>query len=120
MKNKFAIVIPTKAVSVNQAYPTNKQGRRFLSKEGKALKEAIGYWCTGKIPWKLKKTDEFKLNLFFAFKDNRRRDLDDYFKLTIDALTNIAWLDDSQIKIIFAAIEQKREADYIKIMIEKL
>lgn len=120
MSDNFQIILPIKAVSLNNAYSQNRQGRRFLTKEGKRFKEAVGYWCIGKIPWKLNKNDRFLLSIWFNFKDKRRRDIDDNLKLLIDALVGIAFIDDGQIVGINALKEQGSEKDEIILEIDKV
>ena len=96
------IIVNQKAISLNNAYPLGKHGRRYLTKKGKEFKEAvrtITYLYSKEIK-KIKSTskdDKYSVMITFVFKDKRRRDIDDYFKLCIDALTGIIWQDDSQI-----------------------
>jgi Holliday junction resolvase RusA-like endonuclease len=102
------IKVKTKPISVNSAYPGI--GRRFLSQEGKTYKEIIA--------WAGRKFDPtpgpLHIDLTFCFADNRRRDVDDYLKLSIDALTGIWYADDSQIQSLTA---KKRKGDeyYVEI-----
>lgn len=80
-------------VSINNAYPTNRQGRRFLSPDGKAWKEEIA--------WAFKKhkpsSKEFIVTIILEVADNRRRDIDNGIKMILDALTGIVWIDDRQV-----------------------
>lgn len=80
-------------VSINNAYPTNRQGRRFLSPEGKAWKEEVA--------WSFKRckpsSKEFAVTIILEIADNRRRDIDNGIKLILDSLTGIVWIDDRQV-----------------------
>ena len=120
-ENKLEIVLPLKAVSMNQAYPSNKKGHRYLSEEGKIFKEAICYLLAGKIPWQANEKDEFEVRVNFYFKDNRRRDIDDYFKLFLDALTDArVWVDDRQVVLLTGEKKQGWDRDEIYLSIKKI
>jgi Holliday junction resolvase RusA-like endonuclease len=72
--------------------------RTYMAAEGKALKEQ--YQWEARSQWKgkgkpLEGDIEVSISLFFGTK--RRADLDNFNKLSLDALTGIAYLDDSQI-----------------------
>jgi len=101
MKETF--LIKAKAISVNQAYPTGKHGRRFLSPKGKEFKKIVADTLLYEYNEKLEKIksetgkEKYCVEIVFCFKDKRRRDVDDYFKLLIDSLTDVVWKDDSQI-----------------------
>lgn len=99
--------VMTKPVSVNQAYPTGFNGRRFLSKEGKEYKELLG-WAAREFKGDPSKAF-MKVKYTFGFKDKRRRDIDDYIKLTQDALSGIWFEDDCQIVAISATKEYSEE-----------
>jgi len=68
----------------------------YMTAEGKALKEQ--YQWEARAQWKGKPLEgdiEVSITLYFGTK--RRADLDNFNKLSLDALTGIAYLDDSQI-----------------------
>lgn len=68
----------------------------YMSAAGKALKEA--YQWEAKSQWDgepLSGPVEVAITLFHG--DKRARDLDNYGKVLLDALTGIVWLDDKQI-----------------------
>lgn len=121
----FKLIINQKAISLNNAYPLGKQGRRYLTKEGKEFKEAViaTTYLYNKDVKKIKSTsenDRYGVMITFAFKDKRRRDIDDYFKLCIDALTGIIWEDDSQIYQLIGTKIQPAPNDCVIIYITKL
>lgn len=84
-----------------------------MTPEGKALKEQ--YQWEARSQWKGKPLDgdiEVSITLYFGTK--RRADLDNFNKLSLDALTGIAYLDDSQI----AGLHLKRGYDKMRPRIE--
>lgn len=108
MKLKLLI----KPVSVNMAYPSDRSGRRHLSKEGKVYKETLG-WAAKSLNSPLL-TGHIGANYTFGFADKRRRDVDDYIKLTQDALSGICFVDDSQI-IELTAKKQPSKEPFVEI-----
>lgn len=111
------IRVETKPVSVNSAYPTNRQGIRFLTKEGKAYKNEIAWAAKSAYPEPL--TGQLKAIYRFGFADKRRRDVDDYIKLTQDALVGICFDDDSQI-IQLEAEKVNSDIYFVEIEINKI
>ncbi len=68
-----------------------------MSKIGKQTKEA--YQWEMKSQYKGKPLLEpISVTAEFYFKDNLRRDVDNYNKLVLDAASGILWKDDSQIQ----------------------
>jgi Holliday junction resolvase RusA-like endonuclease len=58
--------------------------------ENKKSKRVTKFW----IPWE----NELSMRIHIVFPDERRRDLDNYWKLAIDSLKGKVFKDDSQIK----------------------
>lgn len=85
---------------MNKAYPSSLTGRRFLSKEGKGYKEIIAWAAHSDNNDNT--TLPISISYTFGFADRRRRDVDDYIKLTQDALTGVWFKDDCQIVEIHA------------------
>lgn len=85
------IVLKTKPISVNQLY----RGRRFLTANGKSVKELMGYEAKKQYAGKPLKC-YIGLDIDF-YVPNHRSDLDNLLKATIDCLTGILWDDDNQI-----------------------
>ena len=70
---------------------------RFMKKEAKARK--IQYEWEAFAQWKGKPlSGDFKIEIDLFFGDRRKRDWDNFHKLTMDALTGIVWVDDGQVK----------------------
>jgi Holliday junction resolvase RusA-like endonuclease len=69
----------------------------YMCKQGKDLKES--YQWQAKSQWKGNPTTkDVEIEVRLYFKDNRRRDWDNWHKILCDSLTGIVWEDDSQIK----------------------
>ena len=67
-----------------------------MSPEGKAIKE--GYQWEAKSQWKQPiLTGDISVSITLYFGTKRRADLDNFNKLSLDALTGIVYEDDSQI-----------------------
>lgn len=67
-----------------------------MTAAGKALKEA--YQWEAKSQWKGKPlAGDIAVEATFYFGTKRKADLDNFNKISLDALTGIAWEDDSQI-----------------------
>ncbi len=67
-----------------------------MTAEGKALKEA--YQWEARAQWKGKPlAGDIDVSMTLYFGTKRKADLDNFNKLSLDALTGIAYLDDSQI-----------------------
>jgi Holliday junction resolvase RusA-like endonuclease len=90
-----------------------------MTKEGHALKEQ--YQWEAKSQWKGKPLEgdiEVSITLYFGTK--RRADLDNFNKLSLDALTGIAYLDDSQIARLTIARGYDRARPRIEIALNLL
>lgn len=69
----------------------------YMSKEAKQLKK--DYQWEAKSQWhKPIILTDLEIYIKLYFKDNRRRDIDNYHKLSLDALSGIVYTDDKQIK----------------------
>lgn|SRR3990167_4487096 len=69
----------------------------YITKEGKALKEDYQWQIKSQYKGKPLKGDiDLRIELFFG--DNRKRDIDNFNKILIDAFTGILWEDDSQVQ----------------------
>lgn len=117
MKLTTQFTIRTNPISLNHAYPSNKQGRRFLTKEGKEYKELIGWEATMAGAFY---TPPIEVKLIFYFKDNRKRDVDNFIKLVLDSLSGIIYKDDSDVTAIYARKAVDKNNPRISITIRKL
>ncbi len=103
------IVLSGEPKSTQHLYGLTCRGRfptRYMTPAGKALKTA--YQWEAKAQWKgepLQGDIEVSITLYLGTK--RRADLDNFNKLSLDALTGVAYEDDSQI----AALHLRRVYD---------
>ena len=109
---KKNIVLITPMISVNKMY----RGRRFLSKEGKGTKYAIGLELLAMGKFELI-TTPVALNIIFYVKNNRA-DLDNMLKALLDCLTGVLYTDDSLVTElhIFKEIDKTNPRTLIQIL----
>lgn len=86
------LTIKGKGISVNRLYI----GKRYLSKEGSAFKEMLG-WEAKKFWHKAPLAGDVGIAIDFYYSDKRRRDIDNPIKAILDSLNGIIYKDDSQI-----------------------
>ena len=91
-KGDMKLTLTTMPISTNKLY----QGRRFLTKEGKANKEAISW--EAKAQWMPRKpiTGKIAITGRLYFKDGRMLDIEN-LKALWDSLSGIVYEDDRQI-----------------------
>lgn len=116
MKQSFTI--PYKPNSVNSHWRTSKTGGQYLSKEGKEFRENVRAYIKLFKYKTYENNVKVKLDLYFS--DNRRRDLDNYFKSIIDCFNGILYLDDKQIYKIEATKHTNAKENYFCIEIEEV
>ena len=88
---------PKSTGSIYRAVSRGRFAGVYMSKQGKSMKEsyiaqAISQWHS--VP--LQGDIEIDVKIWFGTK--RRSDIDNFHKLSFDALTGIVWEDDSQIQ----------------------
>jgi Holliday junction resolvase RusA-like endonuclease len=91
----------------------------YMTAEGKALKEAYQWEAkahASRAGFKPLVSD-LDVTIRFYFCTQRKRDLDNMNKLVLDALTGIAWEDDSQIAALHLYREYDRASPRIEIAI---
>lgn len=95
----MTLVLSGKPKSTQTIYRSACNGRqptRYMTAEGKALKEQ--YQWEARSQWKGKPLQgDVEVSVTFYFGTKRRTDLDNFNKLWADALTGVVWDDDSQI-----------------------
>jgi Holliday junction resolvase RusA-like endonuclease len=92
MKINFKLDI--QPVLTNHAYPTNRNGGRYLTQGGKDYKEALAWaakFALGNQPMFTAPCVSF----IFVYSDHRRRDIDSAIKISLDSLTGVLFEDDS-------------------------
>ena len=93
----------------------------YMTKTGKERKHQYA-WET-KSQWKkpmIPKDVELAVDILIYFSDNRKRDWDNYHKITMDALEGIVMENDSQIKEAHVIKEVDRENPRTEIVIHSL
>lgn len=70
---------------------------RYMTKEGKELKEQYQLEARKQYKGKVMLAD-YDMEIILFFKDKRRRDVDNYNKLVLDALEGVVYEDDKQVK----------------------
>lgn len=114
----MTITLTGEPKSTQHIYRASCRGRfptTYMTAEGKALKEA--YQWEAKSQWRGKPLEtevELWITLYMATK--RLPDLDNYNKLSLDALTGIVYNDDSQIRALH--IERAYDKKHPRIEIE--
>jgi Holliday junction resolvase RusA-like endonuclease len=89
------ITLYTKPCPVNQKYGIIN-GRNLLTKKYRDAKEALAWEIRSQ--WKKQPIGgDVVINIIEYFGDNRRRDIDAYLKVILDAGSGILYGDDSQI-----------------------
>ena len=84
-----------KPIGLNNAYPTNRQGRRYLTDEGKAYKARIG-WAAKQAMQNQPFFEKPTVTIGLGF--NRHGcDIDNPVKLILDAMTKIVYTNDPKV-----------------------
>lgn len=100
MSKSSVIILSGNPLSTGNIYATGFHGgfaKRYMKPQGRTMKES--YQWQAKSQWKSKVTDkDISISVHLYFGDKRKRDIDNYHKLSLDALTGIVWEDDSQIQ----------------------
>jgi crossover junction endodeoxyribonuclease RusA len=114
---QFEIPFP---LSVNQYWRTY-QGRILISETGRLFRSKMKAHIHELMYKKLAKKVEGKLKVEFLVSrpDNRRRDLDNLLKVTLDVMTHAGvWDDDSQIQDL--RIRWREPGDTVTVIIEEI
>jgi Holliday junction resolvase RusA-like endonuclease len=91
------IILKGNPQSTNHLYkPARNHRGVYMTLEGKIMKTM--YQWEAKRQWQRPVFEgNLKVEIKLFFKDERRRDWDNWHKISMDALTGIVWKDDSQI-----------------------
>lgn len=98
MKKILDVILP-QPPSVNHYTRASRHGGRYLSKEALAFKQETHRRVAPFAP-QSPSENRLVVKVVFGFKDARKRDLDNYLKVTLDSLQNIIFADDSQIDVL--------------------
>jgi crossover junction endodeoxyribonuclease RusA len=93
------IILKGNPASNQTIYGMNCRGSfptRYMTARGKSIKEQ--YQWEAKSQHKGRPLErEIEIDIELYFKDKRKKDIDNFGKILLDALTGIVWKDDSQI-----------------------
>lgn len=96
MNNDIILYLPWPP-TVNSYYKTSRSGHKYLDKSVGAFRDAIHTALHEQVPG-LELVDPLFIDVFLFPPDKRKRDLDNYMKGLLDAITvSGLWEDDSQI-----------------------
>lgn len=99
------VAVPQSPISLNNAYSTNRQGRRFLKKEAKDFKQTIIDACEG-ASFSVSEKEYVSIEIHCYFESivtkrgsiiKRRHDIDGGEKFVIDAISTGLGFDDALI-----------------------
>lgn len=109
------IVLKGNPISTQHAY--GQRGKiRYMKKVAKDLKRSYQFQAVEQ--WKEKPLEvKLEVAILLFFKDKRKRDWDNWHKLSMDALTGIVWEDDSQIQkaIVYKGIDKENPRIEIRV-----
>jgi Holliday junction resolvase RusA-like endonuclease len=116
------IVLSGEAKSTQHIYGLACRGRfpqRYMTPESKRLKWE--YQLEARAQWRGKPlTGDIEVSITLYFGTKRRADLDNFNKLSLDALTGIAYEDDSQIAKLTIERAYDKKKPRIAVTIEPL
>lgn len=116
------IILKGNPYSTNSIYfsnPKAKIGMRFMSNKARELKKT--YTEQANNQWNSDPLDcELKTTITLYFGDKRKRDWDNYHKLSMDSLSGVVFVDDSQIRQAEVFLRYDRENPRTEIDIFKL
>lgn len=100
-----SVIVPGEPVSKHRARFGNN-GRVYSPQASKEAQEWVAWHIKQKNPYLLPdSTGLFGIRIIFYRSNNIRLDIDNLSKLVLDAITNLIWKDDRQLKELFARKE---------------
>lgn len=91
------IILKGKPLSTNNCYYHAGKGITFIKAGAKTLKEDYAWQARSQFKGEPLK-EKLEINIQLYFPQKREYDWDNFHKLSMDALTGIVWIDDSQIQ----------------------
>ena len=116
MKQRFEI--PFRPDSVNTHWRTSKYRGQYLSKAGRQFRDNVQNFI--KTQKHITFTGKIKVNIELYFKDNRKKDIDNYFKAILDSFNGFLYTDDSFIYQLKGTKKLGCDRDYFVIEVEEL
>ncbi len=118
MSKPIKLDIPLKPPSVNDYWEKNKWGGMMVGKEGKQFKQQFQMFVMmAKTGLKKPLKSRLKMRIELYFKDNRRRDIDNYCKGILDAMSGLIFDDDEQIDTLLLKKHKGSGVNKIEIVI---
>jgi crossover junction endodeoxyribonuclease RusA len=103
--------------SVNGYWGTRPSGGKFLTRKGKQYRQAA-LQAIGDVDTH---ADEVAVIAVFSPPDARTRDVDNYWKGLLDAMTAAGvWVDDSQVKLQVGLMADKVKGGRVDVYVEEL
>ena len=107
--------------TANTMFPTNKQGRRFLSPKGKTYRQGVYADVLEQHGIFKPLQGPLRVTVDFYVPDKRKRDLDNLFKALFDALKHAnVYMDDQQIVQIHAFKREVVKGGRCELLLEEL
>lgn len=117
MKQRFEI--PYKPDSVNNHWAINKNGKGLrLNEKGRSFREAVQWYIKSKKY--ITFTSKVRVNIKLYFKDNGKKDIDNYFKAILDSFNGFLYKDDSLIYELKSTKKLGCDRDYFIVEVEEL
>lgn len=113
------IVLNGCPISTNSIYKMVCEGGTpsvYMSPEGRKLKDSYKRQAAAQMAGKYTLTTELEIYVKLYFSNKHKHDWDNHHKISMDALTNIVWIDDSQ--IMKATVEKFHDKDNPRMEIE--
>ena len=115
------IILKGNPLSTQHVYKITSRGKfasMYMSAVGVDRKKDYQWQC--KSQWKGDPTTlPFEVDVRLFFGDKRTRDIDNYNKLILDAMSGIVYIDDSQIQALHIYKDYDKENPRIEILIIK-
>jgi Holliday junction resolvase RusA-like endonuclease len=112
------IVLKGNPISTNALYKPRANGI-YMTRDGHNLKQV--YQWEAKKQWRFPPlVGDLAVSVWLFFGDNKRRDWDNWHKISMDSLTGICWNDDSQIQQATVRKKVDTENPRIEIYIENI
>lgn len=115
---KRKIILLGNAYSTGSLYRHSNRGITYMSSNGRKMKRS--YIEQASAQYKdAPLEEELNLEIHLHFGDKKIRDWDNFHKISMDALTGIVWVDDSQIQRATVEKHYDKENPRIEITITK-
>lgn len=111
----ITLTVYTKPVPINQKYFV-RNGRNILSSKYRQAKSDMQLEIRSQVNF-APLGRNVAMNVLQYFGDKRKRDIDNYLKLILDSMTDIVYLDDSQITELHVYKEYDKNKPRIEIQV---